>query len=340
MGPRQSSEEKLLANNSLECALYATQGYRKQMEDAHVMSISLPHHSSYSLFGVFDGFNGDDASTYLAEHITGALDAIKDLDDDDAIIKAIGELDTNYIHSHDADTKQCDSNAGCTFVFAVINTVDINTRLSLQQCASGTPYIYSNSVSSLCSRSFIASTYDSSVCPSMSFVNDLPTSTEDKAFRVRVFWAGDARAVLMSDDRHFRRLTEDHHCNVEHEAERITNAKGTIINDRIDGIVEVSRGFGCRVMKSDASLPFDEQKMISVPDHTTVICGNYNRLLLFCDGLTKKWTDKQFNVRCKHHVMQQKDDKKSEYKAIKYLCKQAMDEGSKDNITALSIRFK
>eukprot|EP01083_Nonionella_stella_P187609 689709_1 len=216
MGVRQSCEKKLLANNSFECALYATQGYRKQMEDAHVMSISLPHHSSYSLFGVFDGFNGDDASTYLAEHITGALDAIKDLDDDDAIIKAIGELDTNYIHSHDDDTKQCDSNAGCTFVFAVINS-------------------------------------------------------KDNAFHTRVFWAGDARAVLMSDDRHFRRLTEDHHCNVQEEAERITNAKGTIINDRIDGIVEVSRGFGCRVMKSDASLPFDEQKMISVPDHTTVI---------------------------------------------------------------------
>eukprot|EP01083_Nonionella_stella_P137443 418174_1 len=344
MGIGQSSEKKLLANNAFECALYATQGYRKGMEDAHLMNLSLPNHPSHSLFGVFDGFNGNDASTYFADHIADVLDDIKDIQDDDAIIKAVCDMDAKYLAS-DLDNP----NAGCTFVFAIINTVDLAdmtmSRLSLQPMASDTPYIYSNSVSSLCSRSFTAnSNYDSSnlkYCSSSNLSSISTASCDaDKAFRVRVFWAGDARAVLMSDNRHFQRLTDDHHCSVATEAQRIVNAKGKIINDRIDGIVEVSRGFGCRAMKSDASLPFDEQKMISVPDHTTVICGNYNRLLLFCDGLTKKWTDKQFNVRCKHHVMQQKDDKKSEYKAIKYLCKQAMDEGSKDNITALSIRFK
>eukprot|EP01083_Nonionella_stella_P032842 89885_1 len=344
MGARHSHAKQLVANNSIECALYAHQGFRKGMEDAHRMNLSLPKHPSYSLFGVFDGFNGNDASTYFANHIADVLDEIKDIDDDDAIIKAVCDMDAKYLAS-DLDNP----NAGCTFVFAIINRVDLAdmsmSQLSLQPLASDTPYIYSNSVSSLCSRSFTAnSNYDSSnlkYCSSSNLSSISTASCDaDKAFRVRVFWAGDARAVLMSDNRHFQRLTDDHHCSVATEAQRIVNAKGKIINDRIDGIVEVSRGFGCRAMKSDASLPSNKQKMIAVPEHTTVICGNHDRLLIFCDGLTKTWTDKQFNTRFKHHVMNHQDEEKGELHAIKYLVKQAMDEGSRDNITALNIKFK
>eukprot|EP01083_Nonionella_stella_P137442 418172_1 len=330
MGIGQSSEKKLLANNAFECALYATQGYRKGMEDAHVMAISLPKHPSYSLFGVFDGFNGDDASTYFAEHLMVALDELKDLDDDDSVIKVVSKMDTKYIHSDNAE--QHNPNAGCTFVFAIINTVDL-ADLSMTPLPY-TPYIYSNSVSSICSRSFCGD------LPSITTPTNITSPDVDATFRVRVFWAGDARAVLVSDNRQFQKLTHDHHCSVPDEAKRIKNANGTISNGRIDGIVEVTRGFGCRAMKSDASLPPHKQKMISVPEHNTVICGNHDRLLIFCDGLSKTWTDQQFNIRWKHHLMQHKDEKQGELKAIKYLCKQAMDEGSKDNITAISIKFK
>eukprot|EP01083_Nonionella_stella_P164658 545675_1 len=252
MGTEQSSEKKLWANKSLECALYATKGHRKGMEDAHVMSFILPHHPSYSLFGVFDGFNGNDASSYFAEHITNVLDAIKDLDDDDAIIKAVCEMDQRYIHS------QSNPKCGCTFVFAVINTVDwpdILIDLSLRPRASLTPCAYSNSV--------LSGNTDFTEPPSI-----CTTSALDRPCCVRVFWAGHARAVLMSDSGHFQRLTHDHNCTLKEEANRIVNANGTIVNNRLDGIVQVTRGFGCRAMKSDASLASDKQKMICVPEHT------------------------------------------------------------------------
>eukprot|EP01083_Nonionella_stella_P032841 89884_1 len=342
MGARHSHAKQLVANNSIECALYAHQGFRKGMEDAHLMNLSLPNHPSHSLFGVFDGFNGNDASTYFADHIADVLDDIKDIQDDDAIIKAVCDMDAKYLAS-DLDNP----NAGCTFVFAIINTVDLAdmtmSRLSLQPMASDTPYIYSNSVSSFGAASSVFDSKFGRELPSLAMsTTSIASSAMDmsQSFRVRVFWAGDARAVLISDNRHFQRLTHDHHCSVATEAKRIVNAKGKIINDRIDGIVEVSRGFGCRAMKSDPSLPSNKQKMIAVPEHTTVICGNHDRLLIFCDGLTKTWTDKQFNTRFKHHVMNHQDEEKGELHAIKYLVKQAMDEGSRDNITALNIKFK
>eukprot|EP01084_Bolivina_argentea_P164561 286101_1 len=156
-------------------------------------------------------------------------------------------------------------------------------------------------------------------------------SASETMYKVRVFWAGDSRAVLMSESCQFENLTTDHTTQNAKEVERIVNAKGQIINNRINGICEVTRCFGCDTMKNDASLPPNEQKMISVAEHTTSMCTKNDRLLIFCDGLAKKWTDAQLNTRCKHHLMQHTDDD-----ALMYLCEQAMDEGSKDNITVMS----
>eukprot|EP01084_Bolivina_argentea_P098943 177875_1 len=315
------SKQTSISNDSFECAMYATQGHRARMEDKHVMTLSLPKHPSYSLFGVFDGFNGADASTYFAENIADTLDAIQDLQNNDAIVHAIDVLDKRYNRS-----PQTKPNTGCTFVFALINTLNA-------QDTSWSNISYTNSTASFAG---LGSTTSKNDCESEA---NASTPRDEQVYRCRVFWAGDSRAMLMSDSCELHKLTDDHHCGVATEKERIVNAKGRIINDRIDGIVEVTRCFGCHTMKNNRSLPSDKQKMISVPESTTLLCRNNDRLLFFCDGLTKTWTDRQFNTRCKHHFLQHKDDHKGSLSALRYLTEQAIDEGSKDNITVLCIKF-
>eukprot|EP01084_Bolivina_argentea_P207763 354420_1 len=326
------SQHKLLSNDSFECAVYATQGHRPRMEDAHVLNLSFPKHPSYALFGVFDGFNGDDASSFFADNIVDTLGALNDLDDNDAIIKAIDEMDTKYIHS--PYTEPHNPNAGCTFVFALISKENASVSKLTHSLLYAPATSFSNSIPTQSS----SSRYDPfkvHLCDDVSSTDDT-----DNRYRVRVFWAGDSRAALMSDNYQCERLTKDHHCTVQSEKQRILNANGTIINDRIDGVVEVTRCFGCHVMKSNESLPNHEQKMISVPECNTFMAKSNDRLFIFCDGLVKTWSDSQFNSRAKHHVMQHSDGNKGAVDTLKYLCEQAVDEGSKDNITVLSVKFK
>eukprot|EP01084_Bolivina_argentea_P011321 21164_1 len=322
---QSQSEETFVSKDSFECALDATNGRRLRMEDKHTIALSLPKHPAYSVFGVFDGFNGDDASTYFSINLVDTLNKVDDLRDNDAIIQAIGQMDSNFLHSSNHNI-----NAGCTFVFALIDKPDPEISESTRLLNDS----HSNSTS-------ISSEISSSSVTERKTADDFSTvfGTEH-GFRVRVFWAGDSRAVLMSPDGQFTRLTVDHHCSCTKEAERIIKANGTIVNDRIDGIVEVTRCFGCHPMKNDVSLSSNQQKMISVPEYTTTMCARDDRLLIFCDGLTKKMSDDGFNVRCAHHVLQHENEKNGSVHALKYLCEQAMDEGSDDNISVISVKFK
>ncbi|KAJ1620489.1 phosphatase 2C-like domain-containing protein [Pavlovales sp. CCMP2436] len=45
------------------------QGWRAQMEDDHLITLSLPEASDVSLFGVFDGHGGDHVAHYTAKHV-------------------------------------------------------------------------------------------------------------------------------------------------------------------------------------------------------------------------------------------------------------------------------
>eukprot|EP01084_Bolivina_argentea_P220186 373208_1 len=136
------SQQTFESNHLFECAVYATNGARSTMEDAHAISLSFPNHPSHSFFGVFDGFNGDDASKYLSQKILSKLDTINDLEDNDAIVNALHQMDDDYIHRND-DNPQYNTNAGCTLVFALVQS-DSNHSIYDHSIADhesvGTPY--------------------------------------------------------------------------------------------------------------------------------------------------------------------------------------------------------
>eukprot|EP01083_Nonionella_stella_P065369 171220_1 len=324
-GAPSRTQQTYLENDSYECAAYACQGKRPSMEDTHSLNLSFPNHPSYSLFGAFDGFNGCDASAFLAANLVTSLDKVHDLEDNTAIIKAIEELDMTYIHSEEHKTS-----SGCTYVFALIHRSPskLHHDSSGSNDTIGSPAAYG--------------TADTTVNEPLQVNSSSPIP--EHSYRCRIFWAGDSRAVLMSSNSNgqfkFERLTQDHNCKMPEEAKRIAHAEGKVVNNRIDGIIETTRCFGCHRMKNNTSLPSNEQKLICVPDMTNCIGKRDDRLLIFTDGLIKKWKDHQFNTRCKHHLTQQADEKQGELYAMQYLCEQAMDEGSPDNITVMSIHLK
>lgn len=57
------------AQKNVWVGMSCMQGWRAQMEDDHVIALSLPQAPDISLFGVFDGHGGDHVAHYTAKHV-------------------------------------------------------------------------------------------------------------------------------------------------------------------------------------------------------------------------------------------------------------------------------
>ncbi len=58
VAPIKSKLFERRGNEHFEVSAAAMQGYRKDMEDRHVLKLTLSNHKNMALFGVFDGHNG------------------------------------------------------------------------------------------------------------------------------------------------------------------------------------------------------------------------------------------------------------------------------------------
>ena len=85
------------ANNCFSVGMCSMRGLKMTMEDRHSICLSLRKHPYYSLFAIFDGFNGDGASQYLSKHLVKTLNDLHSLDDDQLIIDTINKMDQNFL---------------------------------------------------------------------------------------------------------------------------------------------------------------------------------------------------------------------------------------------------
>jgi integrin-linked kinase-associated serine/threonine phosphatase 2C len=98
-------------------------------------------------------------------------------------------------------------------------------------------------------------------------------------------WVGDSKAILVrreSDDQDsllkILELTHDHKCMVVKERDRIVKAGGFVQDNRVNGIMEVSRSIGDAALKKAG--------VSSTPDLQRVtLCDRDEFILLACDGL-------------------------------------------------------
>lgn len=103
-----------------------------------------------------------------------------------------------------------------------------------------------------------------------------------------IYWAncGDSRGFLCSDGK-VKFATEDHKPYLAHEKERIEKAGGSVIMQRVNGSLAVSRALGDFDYKRNNSIPAKEQ-LVSPEAEITVIprdSENDEFLLLACDGI-------------------------------------------------------
>merc|ERR1711971_1278705 len=78
---------------SVSCSL---QGYRDNMEDAHLVRLQLRNHADCSVFGVFDGHGGDLTSEFIQNTLVGLLEDTEHFDDESFIL-CVRKLDMAWI---------------------------------------------------------------------------------------------------------------------------------------------------------------------------------------------------------------------------------------------------
>ena len=262
MGPvlDKPKTEKVTHRGITKCgiryAVSAMQGWRTEMEDAHVcMSEFVP--KNWCFFGVFDGHAGSKVAQYCSENL---LDSILNR------LKKGGEKEEYTVEEMESA------------VHAGFLTLDDHLR-NLPEWANGEDHSGTTAVVAMVS----------------------PT---------HIVWAncGDSRGILCRNGE-LAFATEDHKPFNQAERLRIEKAGGTVMMQRVNGSLAVSRALGDFDYKRAVTLPAVEQLVSPEPDVTVMERNNEQDefLLLACDGIYDVMQNEDI-VKYLRHRMELKED--------------------------------
>ena len=237
-------------------------------------------------FAIFDGHAGTFAADWCGKKLHVLLE--------EAIRKSpntpVPELLDQTFTSVDQQLDKLPlKNSGCTAICAVLRWED---RIPNSQSATGSTAIAPAAAAALKAASDPPPSYNDSnskeatstpsakaAVPGFASKTPLP-KLQSSATRQRVLYTanvGDARIVLCRNGKALR-LSYDHKGSDENEGKRISNAGGLILNNRVNGVLAVTRALGDSYMKELVTgHPYTTETVVQ-PDIDEF-------LILACDGV-------------------------------------------------------
>lgn len=105
--------------------------------------------------------------------------------------------------------------------------------------------------------------------------------------------AGDSRAVLFRAASNLP-LSQDHNLSVPSEVARVERAGGTVIDDRVQGVLNLSRAIGDHEFKKRSDLPAEQQMVSAEPDIVVeTLNGEEEFLVIACDGIWNSMSNEE-----------------------------------------------
>ncbi|VDO27629.1 unnamed protein product [Haemonchus placei] len=281
--------------NGLRYAMASMQGWRVDMEDAHVVEVSMADREPYkdwSFFAVFDGHAGNVAADDAAENIMRTLMETPQFEKVTEELKSTGGVlcEKSIVLLEDG-------------IKAGFLKLDENIRTRLDSDRSGS--------TAVCAM----------ITPTHIIIANL----------------GDSRAVVSrKDEGSFG--TEDHKPYHDKERERIVGAGGSVMIQRINGSLAVSRALGDFEYKNVPGLEPNKQLVSPEPD-VYVLERQKDKdefLVVACDGIYDVMENEELCrfVESRLHVC---DD-------LNQVCNDVLDaclsKGSRDNMTMIVVCFE
>ncbi|CAI7646616.1 unnamed protein product [Penicillium pancosmium] len=265
-------------------------------------------------FAIFDGHAGTFAAEWCGKKLHLILEEVMRRSPTTPVPEL---LDQTFTSVDQQLEKLPLKNSGCTAVTAVLRWED---RVPSSNSATGSAAL-APATAAVSANSDAAET-PTQDAPSGGSIPKL----QDKAIRQRVLYTanvGDARIVLCRNGKALR-LSYDHKGSDENEGKRITNAGGLILNNRVNGVLAVTRALGDTYLKDLVTgHPYTTETVIQ-PDADEFI-------ILACDGLWDVCSDQEAvdlirNVQDAQH-------------ASKILVDHALARFSTDNLSCMVIRL-
>ena len=259
--PKKEKEYESGEGNGLQYGLCAMQGWRVEMEDAHCVKIGLSTAlANSSFFAVFDGHAGDFVSKYSSKHLI--------------------EIILNLWHSES-------ENLGIDILNGDVSKIDT---------AFEDPEILEKLKGKII-EGFLKIDTDLKSLPEFTENGIRSGTTAVATFLTpkKVIFAncGDSRALLCSNN-NIKFATSDHKPSNEKERKRIENAGGSVMVQRVNGTLAVSRALGDFDYKNSTRLPATEQLVSAEPDVDIIERSEDDEfLLLACDGVWDVMTNQE-----------------------------------------------
>lgn len=181
-------------------------------------------------------------------------------------------------------------NSGCTAVIAVLRWED---RVPNAQSSTGSVLFAPAAVSAIKNAESGDTKADAADAPTSEPVNEqsVETKLRHEASRQRVLYTanvGDARIVLCRNGRALR-LSYDHKGSDENEGRRVASAGGLILNNRVNGVLAVTRALGDAYMKDLVTgHPYTTETVIQADQDEFLIlaCDGVSAIILYLEVLS------------------------------------------------------
>lgn len=223
-------------------------------------------------FAIFDGHAGNFAADWCGKKVHILLEEVIRKHPNTPIPEL---LDMTFTSVDSQLEKLPLKNSGCTAVIAVLRWED---RIPNSQSATGSTAIAPAAAAALKAES--RNNSDAGTSPD-TLSSPAEVKLRETASRQRVLYTanvGDARIVLCRNGKALR-LSYDHKGSDENEGKRIAVAGGLILNNRVNGVLAVTRALGDAYMKDLVTgHPYTTETVIQ-PDIDEF-------LILACDGVS------------------------------------------------------
>ncbi|KZO90732.1 protein serine/threonine phosphatase 2C [Calocera viscosa TUFC12733] len=292
-------------------------GQRRTMEDSHSFIVDFAGVRGQGYFAIFDGHAGKHAAEWCGAHFHELLLEALAKDPNSPVPDLLNETFHNVDKELSRMSESGETHSGCTAV---------TTFLRIEDARKGGQALSHKAVEELADSNGVSDAVTTLAQKARQGPEVQETVEPGSARRIRrVLYtanAGDARAVLCRDGKAIR-LTYDHKGSDHMEAKRITDAGGFVMNNRVNGVLAVTRSLGDSAMK---------EFVVGSPYTTETELGEDDEFMIIaCDGL---WdvVDDQSAVELVRNITNAQE-------ASAILKQHALDNFSSDNISVLVVRF-
>ncbi|OJJ51066.1 hypothetical protein ASPZODRAFT_55098 [Penicilliopsis zonata CBS 506.65] len=275
-------------------------------------------------FAIFDGHAGTFAAEWCGKKLHLILEDVMKKNPNTPVPEL---LDQTFTSVDQQLEKLPLKNSGCTAVIAVLRWED---RVPSSHSVTGSAALAPAAAAASASASKADADEAASETPTQTTAVPVAPSVlpklQEKALRQRVLYTanvGDARIILCRNGKALR-LSYDHKGSDENEGKRIANAGGLILNNRVNGVLAVTRALGDAYLKDLVTgHPYTTETVIQ-PEADEF-------LILACDGLWDVCNDQEA-VDLIRNVTDAQE-------ASKMLVDYALARFSTDNLSCMVIRF-